>query len=137
MAKTGKEIQDDFYRMLVGSTLAGAVSGRVYKNGYRPRDSKAEDIIVIFTTGLADQIQSGVVTLNIYVPDVAPYDNGVLVEDGVRTMAIERAAADWVTANAGSTNYRLRLQRAITTDYEESIQQHFVVVQLRYDYFDE
>lgn len=137
MAKTGKEIQDDFYQMLVGSTLASAVSGRVYKNGYRPRDSRSEDIIVIFTSGFADQIQSGVVTLNIYVPDVDPYNNGVLVEDGARTIAIERAAADWVDSNAGSTNYRVRLQRTITTDFEESIRQHFVVVQLRYDYFDE
>ena len=137
MAKTGKEIQDDFYQMLVGSSLASAVSGQVYKNGYRPRDSKAEDVIVIFTTGFTDQIQSGVVTLNIYVPDVDPYDNGVLVEDGARTLAIEKAAAAWVETVAGSTEYRLRLQRTITTEYEEQIHQHFVVVQLRYDYFDE
>lgn len=137
MAKTGKEIQDDFYQLLVGSTLASAVSGQVYKNGYRPRDSKSEDIIVIYTAGFTDQIQSGVVTLNIYVPDVDPYNNGVLVEDGVRTLAIEKAAATWVDSKAGSTKYRLRLQRTITTDYEESIHQHFVVVQLRYDYFDE
>lgn len=135
MAKTGKEIQDDIYQMLVGSTLASAVSGHVYKNGYRPRDSRSEDIIVIFTAGYTDQIQSGVVTLNIYVPDVDPYDNGVLVEDGTRTLAIEKAAALWVDSVVGSTNYRLSLQRTITTDYEESIHQHFVVVKLRYDYF--
>ena len=64
MAKTGKQIQGDVYQLLRDSTLYTMISGEVYRSGNRPRDSKKEDAEVIFTTGLTDQIQSGVVTVN-------------------------------------------------------------------------
>lgn len=95
MAKTGKQIQGDIRRMLAGSKLAEAVSGGVYRNGYRPRDSRKEDIIVTFTTGIPDQIETGVVTVNIYVPDIDPCGNGVFVEDGRRTEQLEALAQQW------------------------------------------
>ena len=96
MAKTGKQVQGDVYQLLKDSTLYTMISGDVYRNGYRPRDSRLEDAVVIFTAGLPNQIQTGVVTVNIFVPDIDPYDNGVFVEDGQRTEALERLAAEWV-----------------------------------------
>ena len=84
MAKTGKQIQSDVLALLKSSTLPSIISGKVYRKGCRPRDSKAEDAIVIFTTGLPGQIRTGVVTINIYCPDIDPYENGVLVEDSQR-----------------------------------------------------
>ena len=98
MAKTSKQIQGDVYRLLKDSVLSGMISGKVYRSGYRPRDSNREDAVVIFTTGLPDEIQTGVVTVNIYVPDTDLYGNGVLVEDGQRTEEIERLANDWVNS---------------------------------------
>ena len=74
MAKTGKQIQSDVLALLKSSTLPSIISGKVYRKGCRPRDSKAEDAIVIFTTGLPGQIQTGVVTINIYCPDIDPYE---------------------------------------------------------------
>lgn len=85
MAKTSKQVQGDVYRLLKDSTLYSMISGEVYRQGYRPRDSRLEDAVVIFTAGLPDQIQTGVVTVHIYCPDIDPYGNGVLVEDGQRT----------------------------------------------------
>lgn len=137
MAKTGKQVQGDIYQLLKGSTICSMISGDVYRNGYRPRNSSLEDAVVTFTAGLPDQIQTGVVTVNIYVPDIDPYDNGVLVEDGQRTEELERLAAEWVDSlTAAVSCYAFRLQQTIYTEEEAEINQHFVVIKLGYKYFD-
>ncbi len=137
MAKTGKQIQGDIYRMLKASTLATAISGEVYRNGLRSRDSQKEDAIVIFTTGTPDEIQEGVVTVNIYVPDIDPYDNGVTVEDSERTEELEQLADEWVNSlTADKSCYKFRLMQTIYTEDEAAINQHFVVIKLQYRYYD-
>lgn len=136
MAKTGKQVQGDIYRLFKGSTLYTMISGDVYRNGYRPRDSRLEDAVVIFTTGLPDQIQTGVVTVNIFVPDIDPYDNGVFVEDGQRTEELERLAQAWVDSlTAAVSCYKFKLMQTIYTEEEADINQHFIVVKLGYEYF--
>lgn len=136
MAKTGKQIQGDIYRLLRDSQLYTNISGEVYRNGYRPRDSKKEDIVVTFTAGLPDEIQTGVVTVNVYVPDVDPYKDGTWIEDGERTENMERLARAWVESlTADVSCYRFKLQQTIYTESEEEIHQHFVVVKLKYSYY--
>lgn len=136
MAKTSKQVQGDVYRLLKDSTLYTLISGEVYRNGYRPRDSRKEDAIVIFTTGLPDEIQTGVVTVNIFVPDIDPYNNGVWVEDGARTEELEKLADAWVESlTAEVSNYKFKLQQTIYTEEDKDIRQHFVVVKLKYKYF--
>lgn len=136
MAKTGKQVQGDIYQLLKDSTLYTMISGDVYRSGYRPRDSRLEDAVVIFTAGLPDQIQTGVVTVNIFVPDIDPYDNGVLVEDGERTAEVERLAQVWVDSLSAEVScYKFKLQSTIYTEEEAEINQHFVVVKLGYSYF--
>ncbi len=136
MAKTGKQIQGDIYQLLRDSDLARMITGDVYRYGMRPRDSRLEDAVVIFTTGVPTQVEEGVVTINIYVPDVDPYENGVLVEDGERTEELEAAAQQWVESLTTSvSNYKFRLQMAIFTEEEPEINQHFVVVRLGYQYY--
>lgn len=140
MAKTSKQIQGDVYRLLKNSTLSSMISGDVYrgdgKTSNRPRDSRKEDAVVIFTSGLSGDIQTGVVTVNIYVPDVDPYDNGVFVEDGQRAEEIERLADKWVKSlTADKSCYKFRLQQTIYTEAEPDINQHFIVVKLHYEFF--
>ena len=136
MAKTGKQVQGDIYRLFKGSTLYTMIPGDVYRNGYRPRDSRLEDAVVIFTAGLPDQIQTGVVTVNIFVPDIDPYDNGVFVEDGRRTEELERLAQAWVDSlTAAVSCYKFKLMQTIYTEEEAEINQHFIVVKLAYEYF--
>ena len=136
MAKTGKQVQGDIYRLFKGSTLYTMISGDVYRNGYRPRDSRLEDAVVTFTAGLPDQIQTGVVTVNIFVPDIDPYKNGVLVEDGQRTEELERLAQAWVDSlTAAVSCYKFKLMQTIYTEEEAEINQHFIVVKLAYEYF--
>lgn len=137
MAKTGKQIQGDIYGFLRESDLAKKVSGEVYRNGYRPRDSREEDIIVTFTAGIPDEIQTGVVTVNIYVPDIDPYDNGTWLEDGARTEEMETMAQEWVESlTADKSCYKFRLLQTISTEEDEEIHQHFIVVKLGFDLYD-
>lgn len=134
---TSKRVQGDIYRLLKRSSLAASLSGQVYRQGMRPRDSRQEDAVVIFTTGLPDQVQSGVVTVNIFVPDVEGVGTGVLEEDGKRCEEIEAAAAAWVkTLTADKSFYRFSLQQTIYTEAEPETNQHFVVVKLKYRFFD-
>lgn len=136
MAKTSKQIQGDIYQLLKNNTLYSMISGDVYRKGYRPRDSREEDAVIIFTAGLPEQIQTGVVTIHIYVPDVDTYNNGVLVENGRRTAEIERLAQDWVDSlTADVSCYKFELQATISTEEEPDTKQHFIVVMLRYEYF--
>ena len=136
MVKTATQIQGDVYQLLKNSTLCSMISGDVYRKGMRPRDSKLEDAVVIFTTGLPDQIQTGVVTINIYVPDIDAYNNGVMVENGLRSSQLELLAAEWVDSlKAGVSNYKFRLQQTIYTEEDAATKQHFVVVKLHYRYF--
>ena len=136
MAKTGKQIQGDIYQLLKDSTLYTLISGEVYRNGYRPRDSRLEDAVVSFTAGFPTEIQEGVVTVNIYVPDIDPYKNGVLVEDGERTEELELLAQAWVESLTAEVScYKFELQQTIYTEEEPDIAQHFVVVKLCYRYY--
>mgnify|MGYP006962944953 FL=1 len=132
---TAKQVQNDIYQMLRTSTLSSMISGAVYKAGYRPRDSRLEDAIVIFTAGLTAEVETGVVTINLYVPDIDAFDNGVLVEDGARTTELENAAAEWVeTLTAEKSNYKFSLNKTIYTEADTDIKQHFVVIVLEYKY---
>lgn len=136
MAKTSKQIEGDIYRLLRDSNLYDNISGKVYRKGERPRDSQKEDAVVIFTTGLADQIQTGVVTVHIYVPDIDPYANGVFVEDGERMEAVERLAQEWVDSLTAEVScYKFQLQQTICSEEAEDINQHYAVVCLKYKYF--
>lgn len=133
---TAKEIQTFFFDLIKASPLATAVTGSVYRHGLRPRDSRLEDITVSFVSGLANQMQTGVIAICIFVPDIDPYGNGVFVENGARTQVLERAAQDWLDSNpADSTDYSLRLQDTITTIEDAEIHQHFVSVMLHYNLF--
>lgn len=136
-AKTGKQVQSDVFMMLRNSSLPSLISGEVYRKGYRPRDSKAEDATVAFTAGMPGEVQTGVVTVNIYVPDIDPFNNGVLVEDGQRCEVLEKAAAKWVESlTVDKSNYKFELQQTIYTEEEPEINQHFVVVKLKYQLFE-
>ena len=134
---TASQVQGYVYTKLRGSSLKSLISGDVYRAGYRPRDSRLEDAVVVFTAGQYNQIEEGIVTINIFVPDIDPYQNGVLVENGARTAALEEAAAAWVESLTVDTTggYRFTLRDTITTAEDTEMHQHFVVVRLYYNYF--
>ena len=134
--KTGHQIQTDVYNLLKGSAFVAGLSGGLYRQGLRPRNSKLEDCIVIFTTADAEQVQEGVVTLNVYVPDIYPYDNGTPVEDVARCEAVEADLQSWVNAQtAGVSDYLFRLKGAVHTQRDDEIHQSFVVARITFKLF--
>lgn len=140
MAKTAKQIQGDIIALLNGSDLVKQLSGSVYRgtpeSSYRPRDSKLEDLIVIFTEGTPEEIEYGTVTLNIYVPDIDPFNDGVFVEDGQRTEELEHAADEWVNSlTCDRSCYKFKLRQTIHTQYSPDLHQHFVVIKLGYEFY--
>lgn len=133
-------MQGDVLRFLRGSGLAAEVRGGIYRAGYRPADSREEDIVVAFTAGLPGEIEEGSVTVRIFVPDVA-LPGGRAVADGARCAELERAAAAWVAGLtcAVSGGYRFWLQSAIRTEGEvegNAARCHFVVVKLAYAFYE-
>lgn len=136
MAKTSKQVEGDIYRLLRDSTLFTQISGNVYRERMRPKDSRKEDAVVIFTSGFPTQIQTGVVTVNIYVPDQDPYGDGTLTEDGERCEEVEALAQAWVDSLTAEVScYLFELSDTIHTTYDPEINQSFVVVKLAYRYF--
>ena len=131
--KTAKQIQGDIINLLKGSDLEKAISGKVYRNGLRPTNSTKEDIIVTHTAGIGEQLQSGVITLNIFVEDVTM--NKQKVENGKRTAELELLALNWFQGiEQSSDTYYFELKETIKTTKDNSRSQHFVVIKLNYEF---
>lgn len=134
MNRTGTQVLTDVYGWLRGSALADMVSGGVYYAETRPRDSKLEDIVVGYLAGVPADLQQIVVNINIFVPDIDPWDNGVLTPDIARIAAIETAAAEWANSlTVGTTDgkYQVSLYDNIHSGEAAGIGQHYVNIQLR------
>ena len=130
---TGKDAQWEVYSLIRNSRLAASVSGGVYRDGYRPRDSRLEDIVVTFVAADARQIQEGCVNVNVFVPDIDPFNNGVWVEDGARTAEIESALDDFISGiDPSSTDYLFRLREAVFTLEDPGTRQHFVTARMSF-----
>ena len=134
--KTSRNIQGDVWAMLQSSVIQQNITGGIYRDGMRPRDSRLEDAVVMFTSGSAAQIQEGVVTVNIFVSDIDLKGDGQYVEDGFRCEEIEGFAQRWADSlTADRSLYYFELADAIHTNHDADIKQSFVVVRLRYRYY--
>lgn len=133
--KTEQQIIDDIFQMVKHDRFGHVISGHVYKNGTRPRDSQLEDIVVILTTADAHyQIQNGYITILCYVPDIQPYANGVYVKDGCRLVELEYVAKTFAESlTCAVSNYNFTISRLVSIAIEE-IHQHAVSLQLSFRY---
>jgi hypothetical protein len=133
MTRTGRQIEDGLYEMLKGSAFAETISGGVYKYGLRPKGSTLEDAVVKFVEGHDGDIQRGTVLVQIYVPDVDPYGDGILRENKQRTRELETAAAAWAESlTADRSDFLFSKAQTVHTQEAPEIGQHFVAVRLRY-----
>ena len=66
--KSDIEIKDDVYKIIKGSELEKAVTGKLSKT-LRPLNSGKEDIVISMLDNGKGQIQEAFVNVNIYVPD--------------------------------------------------------------------
>lgn len=129
--KTENQIERDFYSFVKGSNLGKALLGGVYRPGMRPDDAKTEDLVIKFLAGIDEQVQSGVVIFNLYVPDI-PYSDGRMVKDMNRIGELEELILDFVN-NAGDTEYWLMTDVTPTTMRNEEIEQHFIYARIKFN----
>ena len=127
--KTGQQIEDDVFSLFEKSTLLSLINGKVYLFGMRPKNSGNEDAVVKFVTGLDGQIQTGVVVINIYVPNIE--FNGVMVRNIERCAEIEKSANQWVKSLIPN-EYLFSLAQTIYTEEDPDIEQHFISIRLKY-----
>lgn len=131
MKKTAGNIEKDFFNLLRASELKDFFAG-IYYNGTRPFNSQKEDLVITFLTGRNKQIQTGVVILNAYVPDV---DNGnkKYVKNKKRCDEIEFKLNSFIEANSLSDEYKIELDEIIKTLKEDGIDQHFVHCRIKFN----
>lgn len=129
--KTEQQIERDFYSFIKGSRLGEAIKGGIYRSEMRPNDANTEDLVVKYLAGIDEQIQSGVVILNIYVPDIA-YRDGRKVIDHKRIGELQELVNEFVNSNDNS-EYWMQTDTTPTTMKNEDIEQHFIYVRIKFN----
>ncbi len=130
--KTESQILTDMYQFVKSSVLATVVNGKVYKSKQRPCNSEKEDIVINLVSGTPAQIQTGVININIFIPD--KHNGGAMVCDERRCREIEAVAEEWVEGIEDFDGYRLELDKMIGKMQYEDKRQHFVNIRLKFDY---
>jgi hypothetical protein len=73
---TSAEVIDEIYKQLNVSPLKTAINGGIYKL-QRPKDSVKEDVVINCLGMDGEQLQKGMVNVNVFVPDIPVNINGV------------------------------------------------------------
>lgn len=130
MIKSGSQIERDFFALISASGLGKGIKGKVYRPEMRPADATSEDIIVKFLAGEDEQIQTGVVICNIYVPDVVNA-KGRKVIDHERIAELELLVLSFIK-NFDSTEYLIKTDGSMQTYLNEEINQHLISVRIKF-----
>lgn len=82
------------------------------------------------------QMQDGVVTINVFVPQIAPFDDGVFVPDSARLEEIEAFGQRMVDSwTADRSDYRFTQNGTIRSQHNDERRESFVVIRLAYRYY--
>lgn len=130
MNKTEMRIERDFYSFVKTSNLGMAVKGDVYRSEMRPPEAVTEDLVVKFLAGVDGQFQSGVIIINIYVPDVFT-NEGVPVADKRRIGELQELLYSFIEDNQ-DTEYLISLDGTPQTMRSEGLNQHFIYSRLKF-----
>ena len=128
--KTAEEVESDVYTA-VKTYLKNSISGYVYRRGTRPtnRGSK-EDAVVSFLSGLDGQVQTGVVVVNVYVPNERRGDS-YSVKNVARSTAVSRTLLNMLKEMRIS-GYDLRTERTVQTEEDNGATR--VTLRIKYKY---
>lgn len=129
---TSSDFLEDLYHVLK-PFFAGKISGLVYFPDSRPLDSSKEDAVIGFSNGDAEQIQTGDLHVNVFVPDI---DNGsgTMVPCTARLQTIAHYGDDMID-NLNATyinNYLFKLRKATDPFAETNMQEHFVAFSIHF-----
>lgn len=130
MTKTEIDIERDFYTLIKNSALGASLRGTLYRSEMRPANADAEDLIVKFLGGLDEQVQTGTIVLNLYVPDI-DYQDGRKVADKTRIGELQRLILDFVETCATS-EYLIATDGTPYTMLNEQIEQHLIIARIKF-----
>ncbi len=126
--KVDGKIKTDVYRVIKGTALELAISGKLSKRG-RPSGSNLEDIVVSVLANQNGQKQEAFVNVNIYVPDIQDETNAYVINDLRMDELSELAAQLLDKYNGGSFRFEIDTQKTIQV---ESKFEHMVNFKLLY-----
>lgn len=129
--KTEIEIERDFLQLLKDSSLASELRGTIYRDEMRPPNAKTEDIVFAFLGGIDEQIQEGIVVVNIYVPDLKR-NGGRAVKDDPRIGVLQKEAIKLIDNSTHSSEYRLKTDGSMKSSPVEGMEQHVIVLRLKF-----
>lgn len=128
MIKSELQIEQDIYNLLKDE-LKSMISGNVYKNGMRPIDAQTEDAVIAVSDASADQIQSGHVQINVYVPNI-----GDMPDKARMTELSEQHENLCELMNALTTDeYTFYPSRAARPYEVPELRQHFVNFEIEFE----
>lgn len=127
-------IKDDLYRFIKGSPLASAVTGKICKQGVRPKGSDKEDIVISVIANMNGQIQEAVVNVNIYVADDLKSD-GQNQEATTRLRELCRIASEILETGSGN-DYRFTLESQRVLAVEDT-REHVINNRINYKQINE
>ena len=122
-------IKDDVYAIIKQSPIAAAVTGKVCKQGVRPKGSDKEDVVIAVVTNMNGQIQEAVVNVNIYVKDDIKSD-GQNQEATIRLRELCRIASETLEVGSGE-DFRFTLESQRVIEVQET-QEHVINNRLIY-----
>lgn len=128
--KTAEEVEGDIYTA-VKAYLKGRIDGEAYRRGARPTNrGDKEDAVVSFLSGLDGQVQTGVVVVNVYVPNEKRGDS-YSVKNVARSTAVSRTLLNMLKEMRIS-GYDLRTERTVQTEEDNGATR--VTLRIKYKY---
>lgn len=136
MIKTESQVEQDFYDALKKTSLIGKVSGKLYKYGLRPFDSKGEDIVIRITTLNANQLQEGVATILVFIKNIDGAEVGRMTPDKNRIAIVEGYCLECLEElkRVMEEYGNLRLETSIVSKYDAELKQSFVSTRIKFSY---
>ena len=127
-------IKDDIYGVLKDSALSSAVTGKVCKQGVRPKGSKLEDVVISVVANMNGQIQDAIVNVNIYVADDQKKD-GSFQESTIRLRELCSLAYETLDKRYGD-GYRFYIESQRVLEVADT-HEHVINNRIIYKYLNE
>lgn len=127
--KSEVDIRDDIYAYIKKTSLATAINGKIYTDK-RGRNSQLEDVYIRVSAATFGQVQTAIVEVHIYVPNILRHSDSV--RDTARERELARIAAD-VFAYHHDGLWTIKMESQTVMEVE-GIQQHDIICSLYYQH---
>ena len=131
MIKTEQQIERDFFSLIQNSPLGNAIKGGIYRDEMRPANATTEDLVIKFLSGIDEQVQTGVVIINLYVPDITCSKDGRKIKNIIRIAELEELILSFVN-NSANTEYYMQTDETPISIFNEDINQHLIYTKIKF-----